>query len=107
MLTTTRPEVPAAPARRIPWATLTEEREVSDQVWSALPVEGELHPDQVLAFLEREGLKAAVKGEELVYAYADGPRKSGAAVEVEWYLEFHFERNNLTLLAVEEHLVGP
>ena len=86
---------------------MTEEAQVSDEIWNRLPTKGLVPPDQVLTFLEREGLKPVVEGEESLYAYADGPREPNSPVEVEWYLEFHFEANDLSWLAVEKHLVGP
>jgi len=107
MLTSTRPAVRATPPPRIPWARLTEEREVSDQVWSALPAEGAVLLDEVRAFLQREGLQFASPQQGVLYAYADGPHEQDSPVETEWYLEFRFVEDQLVELAVEKHLVGP
>src|SRR5437764_15253988 len=107
MLTSTRPTVRATPVRRIPWTALEEERDVADQIWSALPPEGPVSTSAVLAFLKNEGLEAVEPHKGLVYAYADGSQEAGSPVEAEWRLQFRFAGEQLTELTVEKHFIGP
>jgi hypothetical protein len=107
MLTSTRPGVRATPTRRIPWTALAEERDVADQLWSALPAADPVSKSAVLAFLRVEGLESVQPHKGLIYAYADGPQETGSPVETEWRLQFHFAADQLTELTVEKHLVGP
>src|SRR5438094_723902 len=94
------------PLRRIPWHVLHDEREVSDQVWSALPEERATRKD-VEQFLRDEDLTPAEAGRDILYTYADGPREPGSPVQSEWYIEFCFNDQQLVELGVEKRLIGP
>jgi hypothetical protein len=94
------------PLRRIPWQALDEEEDAADQVWSALP-EHRATLEDVRRFLANEGLRPGELAGDALYAYADGPTEMGSPVQSEWYLEFQFVGDLLSVLAIEKRLVGP
>jgi hypothetical protein len=106
MFASTGARVRHPPLRRIAWQVLDDERETSDQVWSALPPRRATRAD-VEKFLQDEGLAAGEDGSTTLYTYADGPRVAGSPVQSEWYLEFRFAKGKLVELAVEKRLLGP